>query len=277
VTPKTPPTQSRLLRGLRAFFPGWEIVELDDRGRFFLVEGDARTAVIGRKGRIPPRRLRGRFFGLDRFGRSGQRARLDLGEIGVQGLGGASEILIERRQGPLVTLLKRALDLFAQDAHPSAAKEARIVKFTASAFDATFRETCRDIAAFDAFAATFAQRLRPGDVVALEGPLGAGKTRFARAVVRAIQGHEDVSSPTFTLRHRYERLGRTPVEHLDGYRIETPEELAESGLEEAFDGSAIVLVEWPDRLASLLPPRRYRVAIAGGGEEPRSLRIEVPA
>ncbi len=194
----------------------------------------------------------------------------------MQSLRSTLKIRVERSQSPLVSLPKRFLERLVQDAHPSLAKNAGIVKFTASAFDATFQETCRDIAAFDAFAAEFARRLRPGDVVALEGPLGAGKTRFARALVRAIQGHDEVSSPTFTLRHRYERPGRTPVEHLDGYRIESPAELAESGLEEAFGGDAVVLVEWPERLAPLLPNRRYRVAIAGAGEEPRTLTIEVP-
>ncbi len=204
------------------------------------------------------------------------RAGLDLGEIGVEGLTGTREIRLERRQRALETLMERAREILAQDAQPSAAKEAGIVKFTASAFDATSRETCRDIAAFDAFAAAFAGHLHAGDVVALHGPLGAGKTRFVRAVVRAIQGHEEVASPTFTLRHRYERAGRVPIEHLDGYRIESPGELAESGLEGAFDGSAIVLVEWPEHLAPLLPQRLYRVEIAGAGDEPRTLVVEPP-
>jgi len=274
VTSKTPPIQYlRLFRGLRAFFPGWEIVELDDRGRFVLVEVHARAPVVGWELGFGCMESRLEALGL---GGRGHRARLDCGEIGVQSLAGMGEILVERPQRRIESLPQRALDLLAQDAHPSAAKEPRIVKFTASAFDATFHETCRDTAAFDAFAARFAQRLLPGDVVALEGPLGAGKTRFTRAVVRAIQGHDEASSPTFTLRHRYEAPGHTPVEHLDGYRIESASELAESGLEEAFDGSAIVLVEWPERLAALLPARRYRVAIAGAGEGPRSLTVEPP-
>ena len=206
-----------------------------------------------------------------------QRAGLDLGEIGVQRLTGTSEVRFERRERALETLMERAREILAQDAQPSTAKETGIVKFTASAFDATFRETCRDIAAFDAFAAAFAARLRPGDVVALHAPLGAGKTRFVRAVVRALQGHDDAASPTFTLRHRYERAGCIAIEHLDGYRIESPGELAESGLEEAFDGSAIVFVEWPEHLTDLLPQRRYRIEITGAGEEARTLVVEPPA
>ena len=95
---------------------------------------------------------------------------------------------------------------------------------------------------FDAFAAAFARRLRPGDVVALSGPLGAGKTAFVRAVVRALHGADQSCSPTFTFRHRYD--GDPPIDHIDFFRIDDPRESAELGLEEAFDGRSIVLVEW---------------------------------
>ena len=79
-----------------------------------------------------------------------------------------------------------------------------------------------DLAAFEALAGEFARGLRPGDVVALEGELGAGKTTFVAAVVRALHGSDEVASPTFTFWHRY--AGQPPLEHLDLYRIDNPAE-----------------------------------------------------
>lgn len=118
------------------------------------------------------------------------------------------------------------------------------------------------------------RRLAPclagSDVVALAGPLGAGKTALARAVIRALPGPpgsdaEEVPSPTFSLLQIYERLP-APVWHFDLYRLEREDEVWELGWEEA-QGSAIVLVEWPERLGSLLPPDALRLslAIAGSG------------
>ena len=131
-----------------------------------------------------------------------------------------------------------------------------------------------DLAAFERFAQSFARELIAGDVVALVGPLGAGKTTFIAAAVRAIQGSEAVTSPTFTFRHFY--AGPPPVEHLDLYRIEDPREAIELGLDDAFDGGAIVFVEWPDRLPRLLPPQAVRVTIAGSGVAPREIAVERP-
>jgi tRNA threonylcarbamoyladenosine biosynthesis protein TsaE len=129
-----------------------------------------------------------------------------------------------------------------------------------------------DLEAFERVAAAFASGLRRGDVVALAGDLGAGKTTFVRAVVRALHGRDQAASPTFTFRHRY--AGKPPIEHLDLYRIEKPAEALELGLEEAFDGESIVLVEWPERLPGLIPDDAIHVAITGAGESPRDLVIE---
>ncbi len=131
-----------------------------------------------------------------------------------------------------------------------------------------------DPAAFDAAACTLACVLQPGDVVALRGELGAGKTTFARALVRALQGEDVATSPTFTFWHRY--AGAPTVNHLDLYRVERPEELVELGLEEAFEGDAIVLVEWPERAPALIPAGALRVTIVGSGSEPRSLSVDRP-
>lgn len=101
-----------------------------------------------------------------------------------------------------------------------------------------------------------------GDVIALQGELGTGKTSFARAFIRARGGGEEVPSPTFTLVQIYD-LDPVPVWHFDLYRLHAPEEAWELGIEDAF-ATAISLIEWPERLGPLLPPRRLEVALAFG-------------
>ncbi|HYL27268.1 MAG TPA: tRNA (adenosine(37)-N6)-threonylcarbamoyltransferase complex ATPase subunit type 1 TsaE [Candidatus Nitrosotalea sp.] len=125
-----------------------------------------------------------------------------------------------------------------------------------------------------AFAAEFAKRLRPGDVVALSGPLGSGKTAFVRAVVRALHGADQTSSPSFTFRHRYG--GDPPIEHIDLFRIEDPREVAELGLDEALDGRSIAFIEWWTKAPEAIPPPRYEVEIEGAGDEPRTLILRPP-
>jgi len=110
-----------------------------------------------------------------------------------------------------------------------------------------------------ALAARLAALARPGDVIALKGELGAGKTSFARAFIRARGGDEDVPSPTFTLAQSYVVPGGA-VWHFDLYRLRAPEEAWELGIEEAFvDG--ITLIEWPERLGVLLPARHLLVTL----------------
>lgn len=106
--------------------------------------------------------------------------------------------------------------------------------------------------------------LRRGDVVALDGPLGAGKTALARALIqeraRAQNAPaEDVPSPTFTLVQVYELPDMT-LWHFDLYRIGGPDEAWELGVEEAFE-SGISLIEWPERISALLPPDRLNVRL----------------
>jgi tRNA threonylcarbamoyl adenosine modification protein YjeE len=123
-----------------------------------------------------------------------------------------------------------------------------------------------DEAATGRLAARLAGRARLGDVIGLEGPLGSGKTSFARAFIRAYGGAEpEVPSPTFTLVEIYAFAGKPPVWHFDLYRIERPEDAYELGIEEAWS-EGVSLVEWPERLGSLLPPGHLRLALAEGGD-----------
>lgn len=118
-----------------------------------------------------------------------------------------------------------------------------------------------DLSATHALAARLAKLLRPGDAVLLEGPLGAGKSAFARAVLRAAAGDPalEVPSPTFTLVQSYD-LPAGPAHHFDLYRLDGPAGLAELGWDEAREG--IVLVEWPDRLGEARPAEALVVALA---------------
>lgn len=112
--------------------------------------------------------------------------------------------------------------------------------------------------------------------MALSGPLGAGKTTFVRAVVRALHRADQTSSPTFTFWHRYQ--GRPPIDHVDLFRIGDPNERTELGLEEAFDDAdSIVLVEWWQNAPDLIPARRYEIEIDGAGATPRTVVLREPA
>ena len=121
-------------------------------------------------------------------------------------------------------------------------------------------------AATDAFGARLAAILQPGDVVALEGPLGSGKTALARAVVRTLTNPlEEVPSPTFTLVQVYQSVAG-PLYHFDLYRLEAPDQVVELGIDDAF-ADGISLVEWPDRLGGYLPRRHLRIELAAGAEK----------
>ena len=118
-----------------------------------------------------------------------------------------------------------------------------------------------DLAATQALAARLAGHLQRGELVLLEGDLGAGKSEFARAVIHELAGAPvTVPSPTFTLLQSYE-LPTLEVGHADLYRIAEPSEIAEIGLEECWRRGAL-LVEWPDRAAWLWPDERLTVALS---------------
>lgn len=125
--------------------------------------------------------------------------------------------------------------------------------------------TLPDEAATGALGASLARILEAGDVVRLEGGLGAGKSTLARALIAALTGAGTVPSPTFTLVETYEGPD-FPLWHFDLYRLEKPEEAWELGLEEALDGAAC-LIEWPERAGALIPAGALtvRLEIAAGG------------
>lgn len=117
-----------------------------------------------------------------------------------------------------------------------------------------------------ALAVVLAAMLNPGDVLLLEGDIGAGKTHFARALIQSLlDTPEDVPSPTFTLVQTYETQV-SEIWHADLYRLTDPSEVVELGLTDAFDES-ICLVEWPDRLAELAPVSAVTITFALGTEE----------
>lgn len=118
-----------------------------------------------------------------------------------------------------------------------------------------------DEAATAALGARLAALARPGDVILLSGPIGAGKSHLARAFIRARLGREEeVPSPTFTLIQTYGPPG-DEIFHADLYRLTHPDEVWELGLDEAFS-RAICLVEWPDRLGAHLPPGALRLKLS---------------
>lgn len=143
--------------------------------------------------------------------------------------------------------------------------------------DSTVSLDLADEAATGRLAAAIAASARLGDLIALTGDLGAGKTAFARAFVRARAGADiDVPSPTFTLVQTYD-LPSGPIWHVDLYRTERPEEARELGLDEAL-ADAIVLIEWPERLGpafgAALAANRLDLTLAFGiGENERRARL----
>jgi tRNA threonylcarbamoyladenosine biosynthesis protein TsaE len=116
--------------------------------------------------------------------------------------------------------------------------------------------------------------LAAGDVVALTGELGAGKTCFVQGLARGLGVQTHPTSPTFVLINEYR--GRVPVHHVDAYRTGRASELIDLGLLELFDGDGVTVVEWAERAALLLPERAIRVHIEGVGDEPRTITVRRP-
>ena len=131
----------------------------------------------------------------------------------------------------------------------------------------------RSAAETEAFAAAFADRLQAGDVIALYGGLGAGKTTFVRALAHGLGTTSEVSSPTFALVHEYD--ARIPIAHFDMYRIHTADDLYSTGFFDYLDAGCVLVIEWSENIEPYLPDRLYRIRIARGKtENERTLTIE---
>jgi tRNA threonylcarbamoyladenosine biosynthesis protein TsaE len=122
----------------------------------------------------------------------------------------------------------------------------------------------------EAAGARIAAEVRPGDVVTVSGELGTGKTTLVRGACRALGVDDPITSPTFTIGHRYR--GRMDVSHLDLYRFAGVSAAEWGDLEPYFDG-AVCFVEWPEAGAGVLPPPRYAVSLEHAGNGHRRIRI----
>jgi tRNA threonylcarbamoyladenosine biosynthesis protein TsaE len=112
---------------------------------------------------------------------------------------------------------------------------------------------------------TLAETLTPGSIIALTGNLGAGKTTLTRAIGEGLGVNEHITSPTFTLIHEYDS-GRLPLYHFDVYRIEDVEEMEWLGYEEYFFGKGVCVVEWAEKVESLLPENTIRIQLSPGNK-----------
>jgi tRNA threonylcarbamoyladenosine biosynthesis protein TsaE len=131
-----------------------------------------------------------------------------------------------------------------------------------------------DPAATAALGRRLGERLFASAVVALVGPLGAGKTFLTRAIAEGlgVRNSKVVTSPTFVLIQEYQ--GRLPIYHFDTYRLRAPRELADLGVQEYLAGDGVCLIEWADRVADLLPADLLRITLAPASEEARTATLE---
>jgi tRNA threonylcarbamoyladenosine biosynthesis protein TsaE len=122
-----------------------------------------------------------------------------------------------------------------------------------------------------AWGRAFAARLRAGDVVALTGDLGAGKTCLVKGIAAGLGVSTPVTSPTFTLIHEYK--GKIPVNHIDLYRLESPREVLAIGILDYFGGNGVCVVEWAEKISDLLPRNAWRLTLEVVDEQTRRIKV----
>jgi tRNA threonylcarbamoyladenosine biosynthesis protein TsaE len=136
----------------------------------------------------------------------------------------------------------------------------------------SLRARTTDVAGTQGLAAAVASLVEAGDVILLTGELGAGKTAFVQGLGAALGVEERITSPTFTLAHQYQ--GRLTVHHLDVYRLERLAEMDDIGVSELVDGDGVVLIEWGDVVAPVLPQDYLEIALTyGEGDDERHLEL----
>jgi tRNA threonylcarbamoyladenosine biosynthesis protein TsaE len=136
---------------------------------------------------------------------------------------------------------------------------------------AVLRRTSPSAAATRALGARLGAAAAAGDVIALVGPLGAGKTELARGIARGLDVDEPVTSPTFVL--VAEHAGRLPLFHVDCYRLAGAADALAAGILDERAAEGVTVVEWAERLGAALPPGHLEIVLDGAGDEPRSLEL----
>jgi len=131
-----------------------------------------------------------------------------------------------------------------------------------------------DLAALPAAAAQVRDTIQGHSIVCFEGEMGAGKTTFIKALCETLGvPAADVSSPTFALVNEYRDACNQPIYHFDFYRLNNPGEAEDIGALEYFDSGYLCLIEWPSRIAPLLPSNRLLIRLTVTGDESRELKI----
>jgi tRNA threonylcarbamoyladenosine biosynthesis protein TsaE len=116
--------------------------------------------------------------------------------------------------------------------------------------------------------------LRPGDLICLEGDLGSGKTTMAQGIGRGWGALDPITSPTFVLMNEYRRADGARLIHFDAFRLEDVQEAITLGLEERLEGDSPLMIEWPERIADILPERRLWVRLTWVEDSRRDVRVE---
>lgn len=131
------------------------------------------------------------------------------------------------------------------------------------------------LAATMAFGRLLGQAARPGDVICLDGDLGAGKTTLTQAIAQGLEvpAHDYVTSPSFAILHEYQ--GRLPLYHMDFYRLTGAADIQDLGLDEYFSLSGLAVLEWCERAGELIPATRLRINLTIGHDESRLLNCDL--